>query len=80
MGDAGNQGNQPSGKGGRTLHVKLITLLVESTAVAPVVNTILEVWIENLHGYGTVGKVVHFAINQECIPSVIKMHPSGCAL
>jgi hypothetical protein len=50
-------GDKPSSKSGGTLHVKLITLLVEPTAVAPVVNTILEVWIENLHGCGNVSKV-----------------------
>lgn len=48
---------KPSSKGGRTLHVKLVALLVESTAVAPIVNTILEVRIEDLHGCGDMRKV-----------------------
>lgn len=49
--DTSVQSDDAPGKGGGSLEVQFDTFLHESLSVSPLVNTVLQVRIQDLHGY-----------------------------
>jgi hypothetical protein len=66
----------PAREGIRAFEVKLVPFLYESFAIPPLVNTVVEIRIQDFHRCVAMKIMPKVQISR--LPSVMRMQPSGC--